>query len=299
MDYRQYLKAEGYTLKTIEGKLRQGELFKKWCKRQATHPEAIDYKTCLKYIQYLQRRGNTKRTINHKLGSLKTYFKYLISEGRRSDNPLEDVSVKGVVRKVHHNLLEPDELEDLYYSFPTRNIIDPYHQLTAQRNQVMVGLLVYQGLKTSELIRLEVEDALPHKGKIYIRGSRKSNARTLELKPWQVLELQEYVGQTRESIVERRKVTSDRLFVPGNARLGNTLLHIIKKLRATNQKVVNVHQLRASVITHWLSQYNLREVQYRAGHRYISSTEKYLQDDLEGLHEMVDRFHPIGGTGDH
>lgn len=296
MDYEQYLKGEGYTLKTIEGKLRAGELFKKWCKRQATRPEAIDYKMCLKYIQYLQRKGNTKKTINHKLGSLKTYFKYLISEARRGDNPLEDVSVKGVVRKVHHNLLEPDELEDLYYSFPNRNIKDSYHQLTARRNRVIVGLLIYQGLKTSELIRLEVEDALPHKGKIYIRGSRKSNARTLELKPWQVIELQEYVSQIREAIVSRRKVKSERLFVPNNARLGNTLLHIIDKLKATNHKVVNVYQLRASVITHWLTQYNLREVQYRAGHRYISSTEKYLQDDLESLHEMVDRFHPIGGT---
>ncbi|MGB3342779.1 MAG: hypothetical protein WBA61_02595 [Aequorivita sp.] len=50
----------------------------------------------------------------------------------------------------------------------------------------------------------------------------------------------------------------------------------------------------ASVITIWLGQYNLRKVQYLAGHRYISSTERYLQNDLENLHEMVNNFHPIG-----
>jgi len=31
-----------------------------------------------------------------------------------------------------------------------------------------------------------------------------------------------------------------------------------------------------------------------AGHRYISSTERYVQDDLENLHEMIESFHPIG-----
>jgi len=42
-----------------------------------------------------------------------------------------------------------------------------------------------------------------------------------------------------------------------------------------------------------LTKYNLRQVQYLAGHRYISSTEKYVQDDLENLHEIVNNFHPI------
>ena len=31
-----------------------------------------------------------------------------------------------------------------------------------------------------------------------------------------------------------------------------------------------------------------------AGHRYISSTERYLQDDLESLQEMIERLHPVG-----
>lgn len=40
--------------------------------------------------------------------------------------------------------------------------------------------------------------------------------------------------------------------------------------------------------------HNLRETQYRAGHRYVSSTEAYLINVLEGLTEDVARFHPIG-----
>jgi len=59
-------------------------------------------------------------------------------------------------------------------------------------------------------------------------------------------------------------------------------------------KLENADQLRASVIVKWLKQYNLREVQYLAGHRYISSTESYQQSEMEGLSEEVNQFHPLG-----
>jgi integrase/recombinase XerD len=48
------------------------------------------------------------------------------------------------------------------------------------------------------------------------------------------------------------------------------------------------------VIVKWLKLYNLRKVQYLAGHRYISSTESYQQSEMEGLTEEVNKFHPLG-----
>jgi site-specific recombinase XerD len=152
---------------------------------------------------------------------------------------------------------------------------------------------VYQGLNTSELIKLEIEDLQLYKGKIYIKSGARSNSRTLELKSWQVIEFLEYIKEIREEILERKSLETNRIFIPNNARLGNTVQHIIKKLKKTNHKVNNIHQIRASVITNWLKQYNLRQVQVLAGHRYISSTERYLQDVLESLHEIVNNFHPI------
>ncbi len=291
--YRSYLEQENYSASSIDCYINEMLHFKKWCKRNHTSPTEIDYKTSLKYIKYLTRKGNSKKTINHKLGSLKNLFNYLINEAYRIDNPIENINIKGAKRTTNHNLLEAGELEDLYYSFETENIKDAYHILTAKRNKIIVGLMVYQGLKTTELIQLEVDNLELHKGKIYIKSGRKSNARTLELKSWQVIELLEYVKEVREDIKHRKGIESERLFIPGNARLGNTVLHIAKKLKKTNRKVVNIHQIRASVITNWLKQYNLRETQYLAGHRYISSTERYLQDDLENLHEIVNNFHPI------
>lgn len=293
MEYKNYLEKENYSKSTIESYNNAKSQFTEWCKRNHTKPESIDYKTILKYIKYLQRKGTTKKTVNHKIGALKIYFKYLLSENYRVDNPIENITIKGVKRITNYNTLEADELEDLYYSYETENIKDPYHRLTAKRNKIIVGLLVYQGLNTTELVHLELEDLQLYKGKIYIKSGTRSNSRTLELKSWQVIELLEYVKEVREEIKARKNLESLRLFIPNNARLGNTVQGIIARLKQINNKVTNGNQIRASVITNWLKQYNLRQVQVLAGHRYISSTERYLEDDLESLHEIVNNFHPI------
>ena len=78
------------------------------------------------------------------------------------------------------------------------------------------------------------------------------------------------------------------------ARIKNAIVyHIFKKLKKYNQKVENTKQIRASVITNWLGQCNLRKVQSLAGHKHISSSERYLQHDFESLQEIVNNFHPI------
>ena len=292
-EYKTYLQKENYTKSTIKSYENGAEIFIKWCTKNHTSPDLIDYKTILKYIKYLQRKGTTKKTVKHKIGTIKSYFKYLLSENYRVDNPVENINIKGVKRIINYNILEADELEDLYYSFETDKYQEEYHKYTSKRNKVIVGLMVYQGLNTTELIHLELEDLQLYKGKVYIKSGARSNSRTLELKSWQVIELLEYVKEIREEIKAHKKVGGERLFIPNNARLGNTIQFILKKLKRINHKVTNGNQIRASVITNWLKQYNLRQVQVLAGHRYISSTERYLEDDLESLHEIVNNFHPI------
>ena len=230
MNYKSYLEKENYTESTIKSYENGAEIFIKWCAKNHTSPDLIDYKTILKFIKYLQRKGTTKKTVKHKIGTIKIYFKYLLSENYRIDNPVENINIKGVKRIINYNILEADELEDLYYSFESDNIADTYHKLCAKRNKIIVGLLVYQGLNTTELIHLELEDLQLYKGKIYIKSGVRSNARTLELKSWQVIELLEYVKEIREEIKMRKKVGGERLFIPNNARLGNTIQFILKSL---------------------------------------------------------------------
>jgi site-specific recombinase XerD len=252
-----------------------------------TTKEEIDYKTFLKYIEDLKKTGIKTNTLQSYIGNLKIYFNYLQEENYRADNPIQNINIKGRIKTVVSNVLTADELEDLYYSYETKN-----EDIARKRNKIMIGLLVYQGVKVNELEQLKEEHIELYKGKIHIPRTKKSNGRTLELKPWQLMELMEYVQQIRPQLVPKN---NEQLFtsIDGNSSLNNVMSRINKELKLINYSYQNAIQIRNSVIVNWLKIYNLRKAQYLAGHRYISSTERYKQDNLESLHEMINTFHPI------
>lgn len=289
--YKNYLEKNGYTKRSIPTYLKAQNQFEKWCKKYGTTAKSIDYKTFLNYIDFLRKRGLKQRTIKSYVSNLKIYFNYLVAQNYRTENNIQNIHIKGVKKEVIHNILTSDELEDIYQSYNTSK----GNPLTRKRNKIIIGLLVYQGLTTTDLQQLQTENIQLYKGKIDVLGSKKSNGRVLELKPWQLLELMEYIKQVRPQILDQQYRETNQLILPlgSSLKLQNSLVKITKELKKINHSFINLKQIRTSVIVHWLKQYNLRKAQYFAGHCYISSTERYKQDDLENLHKTINTFHPF------
>ena len=57
--------------------------------------------------------------------------------------------------------------------------------------------------------------------------------------------------------------------------------------------IISAKQIRSSVITEWLRKNNLRQVQYMAGHKYVSSTERYQCNNLDDLQNELQQHHPM------
>ncbi|WP_237214941.1 hypothetical protein [Salinivirga cyanobacteriivorans] len=127
------------------------------------------------------------------------------------------------------------------------------------------------------------------KGKIYIPSTRRTNKRILELKPFQILPLHEYLLTERKSLNE--DIEGNYLF--HKKRLIRGMSRIKAMINRYEPRLKNIAQIRASVITNWLQHYNLREVQYMAGHKYVSSTERYRTDNLEDLQKELEKYHPL------
>ena len=204
---------------------------------------------------------------------------------------IKDINIKDVKKTIVHNFLEFEELEDLYYSYSANK----GKSLARKRNKIIIGLFVYQGLNTRDLHLLNIENIQLYKGKITIPGTRKSNTREIELKPWQLMEFMEYINEIRPRILEKTNKETEQLLLPigSSLKLHNTINKLAKDLKKINNNFTDVKQIRASVIINWLKQFNLRKTQYLSGHKYISSTERYLQDDLESLHETINLYHPL------
>lgn len=296
MIYKEYLEQNNYSESTIKHNLQSVADFKKWLNMKGLKATEIDYKDSLKYIKYLKAKKISVRTVNINLTNLRKYFNYLIEINQRAESPIEKVSVKGAVKRVLHNLLDADELEDLYYSFETEAFnkhTNHKAKLTAKRNKIITGLIVYQGLNTTNLKSLLLEHLELYKGKIYVPSTRRNNSRTMELKSWQVLDLLEYINEIRPEIAKYNQIHNEQLLIPQNHFNDLVQRGVTKRLKTINNKAGNVNHLRASVIVNWLGQFNIRKVQYLAGHKYISSTESYKQNNLESLHEAVNEFHPL------
>lgn len=295
--FRDYLKSKRFTSKSIESRLTVFDQYLKWIERENLDIGQISYNDLLLFMKHCQHKGISQRTIENYLLTIRHFYDYLEREGTIAINPATDITVKGVKRKNLYHILETHELHALYNQYPDKSEGD-------RRNKVILGLLVYQGLQTAELAKLETGHIKLREGKIEVPGGIKSNGREMQLEPHQVMDMYDYILQVRPQILQmepkrksQKKTTTDKLFIGegGNCYdFSNFMTQLMIKVRRINPVVRNAKQVRASVIVKWLKMYNLRETQYLAGHRFISSTESYLHNEMEGLKEEVQQFHPLG-----
>ena len=139
--------------------------------------------------------------------------------------------------------------------------------------------------------------------------NRNTCSRYLQLQPQQILEINAYLKRVRPGILKgtgkkrpvrkpdqvNQELISERMFcsMGGSEDLRSTLLHMFRNIRSTYPEIRNAKQIRSSVITHWLKHYNLRQVQYMAGHKYVSSTERYQLNNLDKLQGQLEKYHPL------
>ena len=288
--FKMYLLQKGYSLPTITSFERVVNKYLKWLKKENITEISASYNDILHYIQG-KRNTVKQRTIQSEVNAIKHYYNYLQELDLVSENPTLNIVVKGVKRKLLYHTLNKQELEKLYNDY--RNLEND--GLAKKRNEIILSLLVYQGLNSSELGNLKTTDLKLREGKIFISGTRRSNERSLKLESHQILDFMEYQLKTRADILQETQKETDLLFTSfgSSTKFHNIISKLLPQLKKLNTKVKSVHQIRTSVIVHWLKMYNLREVQYMAGHRYVSSTEAYLMNDLEDLQEEIEKYHPM------
>jgi integrase/recombinase XerD len=300
--FKTYLQELGNDETTIRQKANYTGYFLNWLESERLQPEETRYNDLLNFIDYCKLESNSKKHINSKLRSIRNYYEYLKKQNPKIINPAANLYLKGTHKKTISGIIDFAALENLYQSFePITN--------RNKRNKIILGLLIYQGVTTEELKQLEPGHLKLKEGKIYIPGNRRRNSRKLELKPFQILELHEYLTETRPKILNEiaeprparkpDKINKTRienqLFISinGSENIKNSLLHLFKAIQKTKPEIQNPKQIRASVITNWLKNYNLRQVQYFAGHKYVSSTERYKLNNLDNLQSKLEKFHPL------
>lgn len=301
--FREWLTLKGYSPTTLRTTVQTVAYFRGWtAKENIVSLEEVCYPDVMAFMQWCQKGSVSQKTIGNYLSHVSKYYTFLISEGTVTENPVASIKVKGIKRKIYYDMLDPVQLQELYDGYPTAityepgRVIPPQQRntLSRQRNKVILGLLVLQGLRVEEVAALKLQDLRLREAKVTVHRMRRTASRVMTLQSQQLYELFDYVQGVRKQFLEVHGPT-DRLFIQwrkGDHFYGITQ-GILQHLRKINPRVKNMEQLRASVITEWLRQYDLRKVQYLAGHKYVSSTEAYRAAVIDELKEDITRFHPF------
>ncbi len=277
--FEYYLESKKHAASTIADHIMNLQRFKAWAAEALPEAEQASYNELLGYVQWLKSRELTTPTINLRLNSLRKYYEHLKEEEVISKNPVRNLRIRGSLIRVTEQPLSYIELEDLYNNYVSYSKEKDYHI----RNTAMLGLMIWQGVNSGDLLRMEPRHVRLGAGNVYIPSSRRGNSRELRLDARQIIILHQHM--------ESLPLTSTKLFI-GSVR--NHVTKLSEEVKGINGIVRNMLHIRASVILYWMKLHEKRQVQYMAGHKWISTTEMYEQQEITSLSDQLNRHHPFG-----
>lgn len=284
MNFANYLEQKRLSKRTVAVYVHDSHHFLNWLQKEGIAEQMFTYSELLDYMRYCYAAGITSRRLHAILGVVRHYCEYLIATKQRNDNPAAGVFIKGLVRKLPANVLSKEELEELYQQYSIQVKED-----TAKK--IMLGLLIFQGITVGELIQLKSHHFRMKDCKVFIKSTRHSNERLLDLHISQVLMLQKYLDS--HPFKEGYLFVEPKKTPVSEKNINNRLQYMFKLLKQLNSRLISAKQIRSSVITHWLKQHHLRQVQYMAGHKYVSSTQRYQLNNLDDLKNELQQHHPM------
>lgn len=272
--FRAYLEEKGIVESSI---IRMQKMIDRWLERLPVEVQDSNYALLLDYIDYLQKEGKSIRHINRTLITIGHFYDY-----KKLPNIAISARLKGEVTKALPRPIKAEHLDQVYQGFEGTEL-----------EQVILSLMIYQGLEQADFLTIETKDINLEKGTIYIPQRTERRSRTLALESHQILQLNSFIFS-----IER---TTEKAFSPyvDNPNHFRYLLRKISKNLKHQAKekhqieIIKLSHLRQSRITIWVKNEGIRQGQYKAGFRRVLSAEKYLKADLTNLTDQIKKHHPF------
>lgn len=260
----------------------------RWLAKSDVAVDAAQKSDLLGFIAWRVDEGAKPRSTARQLSSFRRFYRYLVNENRREDDPTVDIAMPRIGRSLPKTLTE-DEVDSL---LAAPNVSDPL----GHRDRAMLELLYATGLRVTELISLKQSQVNLNQGVLRIVG-KGDRERLIPLGEESQRWLRDFIeGPRLEILLERQ---TEYLFPTrrGDRMTRQAFWHIIKRyaLKANIQDGLSPHSLRHAFATHLLNHgADLRVVQMLLGHSDLSTTQIYTHVARERMKDLHERHHPRG-----
>jgi len=254
--------------------------------RGAVGPADVTARLLREYVYHLKDLGLAPASIRRNVSALRTYFKFLLGEGRITHDPSERLESPKRWRTLPE-VLTVAEVDKLLAS-PTLD--DPL----VFRDRALLELAYGAGLRVSEWISIGVRDVMFDEGLVRVFG-KGSKERLVPIGRRAIGALASYVRELRPRLEHGEGRGALFLNARGQPLTRMGAWKILQKYvaRAGIEKHVSPHTLRHSFATHLLEGgADLRAVQEMLGHADISTTQIYTHVDREYLRTVHRQYHP-------
>ncbi len=289
-DFENFLKFErNFSANTLDAYLRDIRKLQTYAESHLadTAPEDISFPQLQEYLYQLSKQKFSERSQARWVSSIKAFFKYLVEDEIRTDNPA--VLLEGPKLGLYlPDTLSFDDIERIITA------IDVSTDL-GKRNQCMIEVLYGCGLRVSELIDIKISNINFKENYLKVDG-KGDKSRFVPLADYTTRLIRDYIRNVRSQYKINKKF-EDVLFLNsrGSAMSRVIVFIIIKELteKAGISKRISPHTFRHSFATHLLQNgADLRYIQEMLGHSSITTTEIYTHLKTEELRDVILNYHP-------
>ncbi len=287
LDYLQYQK--NYSALTIESYHREIEQFMEFLLSEGIDDfNKVEYAFLRGYLMHLHHLNLSASTINHKLTSLRSFYRFLQKEEYIKDNPFLLIE----------SLKTPQKNPDFLYIDEMIALLDSIDVNTSlgRRNKAMLELMYASGLRCSEVVSLTLKQIDFHNQILLVHGKGNKD-RYVPFHEYAGGCLKTYVLEDRPVLMAVQNQNHDFVFVNKNGGkmtnrgIENIVDRIVQKYDST--KKIHPHTFRHSFATHLLERgVDLRTVQELLGHENLSTTQVYTHITNQYLKDVYDETHP-------
>ena len=240
----------------------------------------ISFQIIRTWIASLLEKGINPRSVNRKISTLKTYFKFLIREGELIENPM----IKVVAPKSKKRLpifIEEDQIKSLL------NEVQFESGFIGQRNKLIIELFYVTGIRLSELINIKISDVDFSNQSIKVLGKR-NKERIIPLSSSMINSLDNFIKNNHKNHFLFTNLDGVKLYTKLVYRVVNKY---IAKISSVNKK--SPHILRHTFATHMLNNgADINAIKELLGHANLSATQVYTHNTIEKLKTVYKQAHP-------
>jgi integrase/recombinase XerC len=242
--------------------------------------DEISFQIIRSWIAFLLERGITPRSVNRKISTLKTYFKFLLRAGVLSENPM----LKVIAPKSKKRLpvfIEEDQIETLL------NEVEFEDGFIGERNKLIIELFYVTGIRLSELINIKITAIDFENNLVKVLGKR-NKERLIPLTVNMLEGLTNFIKKHHLNHFLFTNLDGNKLYTKLVYRV---VSKYIGKISSVNKK--SPHILRHTFATHMLNNgADINAIKELLGHANLSATEVYTHNTIEKLKSVYKQAHP-------